>query len=316
MVSTALLFSGQGAQITGMGRDLADKSSATYNQDALNLWKKAENISGLPLREIYWDGDDEAMADTRALQPALTVVNITLWQALSVRCDAHAAAGHSLGEYAALVAAHALDIDTTLQLVSLRGRLMSEADPNGKGSMAAVLKLDQETIQNLVQKSAETTGEELRIANYNTPAQYVISGTKNAVNNMLDTVKNHKGRAIALKVSGAFHSPLMQEAADELAPLIKKADFKNPRIPVYCNVNAKATHDAAALRQSLLEQMTSSVLWIDTIQNMWTDTLRRFVEIGPKVVLAKMVTPCLADMPTEQLSTATISTAEQALQGV
>ncbi len=318
MSSTALLFSGQGAQVAGMGRDFADTSSPTYNADALYLWKKAENISGLPLREIYWDGsgnalDDEAMADTRALQPALTVVNITLWQALASRCDAHAVAGHSLGEYAALAAARVLDIETVLQLVSLRGRLMAEADPDGKGSMAAVLKLDRDVVQDLVQKSAESTGEELRIANYNTPAQYVISGAKAAVHDMLERVKAHKGRAIALKVSGAFHSPLMAEAAAELAPYIKKADFSDSRMPVYCNVHGRAVREAAVLRQCLVEQMTASVLWIDTMQHMWVDAARRFVEIGPKAVLAKMVAPCLADVEKEHLTTETVSTAEQAV---
>ncbi len=312
MASMALLFSGQGAQVSGMGRDLADSSSASFNTDALDLWKKAENISGLPLREMYWDGDEAVMSDTRALQPALTVVNMALWQALAPRCHPHAVAGHSLGEYAALAAARVLDIESTLQLVSLRGRLMAEADPHGKGAMAAVLKLNQETVQALVEQSIQSTDETLRIANYNTPTQYVISGTQAAVAHVLESVKSHKGRAIALKVSGAFHSPLMTEAATELAPQIEKAHFSDPRFPLYCNIHGKAVRDGESLRTCMVAQMTASVQWIESMQHMWAEGIRRFVEIGPKAVLAKMVAPCLTNMDTEQLTSTTVSTAEQA----
>ncbi len=305
MSTTALLFPGQGSQELGMGRSLAENS-----KDAMDIWKKAERISSLPLREIYWEGDDAAMADTRALQPALTVVNVSLWQALSSKVKPLCTAGHSLGEYASLAASGALDIDTTLELVSLRGRLMADADPHGLGAMAAVLKLEESVVQGLVQESASAMGETLLIANYNTPGQFVVSGTKAAVEHVLGLVKEKKGRAIALKVSGAFHSPLMAEAAAELTPAIKKASWNNARFAVYCNVHGRAVSDAASLCECMVAQMTSSVQWIQSMQNQWQDGARTWLEVGPKAVLSKMVAACLAGMA-EEVSTHVVSNAQQ-----
>ncbi len=304
MSTLALLFPGQGAQELGMGRDIAE-----HSKDAMQMWKKAERISNLPLREIYWDGDDTAMADTRALQPALTVVNLSLWQALSARCKPMCTAGHSLGEYACLAASGALDLESVLELVSLRGQLMAEADPDGVGAMAAIVKIELSIVQNLVEQCAE--GDLLRVANYNTPAQYVVSGNNAAVARILESVKEHKGRAIALKVSGAFHSPLMQEAADELAPRLDKASWQNPRFAVYCNVHGKAVNDADSLRKCMVEQMTSSVQWINTMQNQWSDGARSFLEVGPKAVLSKMVGPCLKPITEADIESQCLSNLEQ-----
>ncbi len=303
MSTLALLFPGQGAQELGMGRDLAEKS-----KDAMQIWKKAEQISNLPLREIYWDGDDAAMADTRALQPALTVVNLSLWQAFSSRCKPMCTAGHSLGEYACLGASGALSFDSVLELVSLRGRLMAQADPNGDGAMAAIVKLDKDTVQSLVEECAQ--GDLLRIANYNTPAQFVVSGKSDAVSRILNVVKEHKGRAIPLKVTGAFHSPLMQEASAEFAPQLQKMNWQNPKFAIYCNVHGKAITNADELRKCMAEQMTSSVCWIDTMQNQWNDGARSFLEVGPKAVLSKMVAPCLSGI-TDDVTTNCISNLEQ-----
>ncbi len=305
----ALLFPGQGAQESGMGRRLAEHSS-----DAMDLWKKAENISGLPLREIYWDGDDAAMSDTRALQPALTVVNLAIWQAVVGRFSPACTAGHSLGEYASLAAAKVLTFAETLELVTLRGRLMAEADPHGVGAMAAILKLEQAKVQELAQNIAEESGEMLLVANYNTPGQFVLSGTKNTVELALGRVKEVKGRGIALKVSGAFHSPLMTEAAAELAPVLRKAQWAKPIMPVYCNVHGKAVQDANLLCECMIAQMTSSVHWIDTMQNQWKDGMRSFLEVGPKAVLSKMVAPCTAPVSEDKPSTACVTDFDQEAQ--
>lgn len=288
MSHVALLFPGQGSQESGMGRAFAEASA-----DAMQLWKKAEQYSGLPLRAIYWEGNDADMADTRALQPALTVVNMSTWFALAPRCTPVAVAGHSLGEYSALAAAKVLPVDSVLELTALRGRLMAEADPHGIGAMAAIVKLDQPTVEDIVRQSIEATGETLLIANYNTPAQLVISGTKNAVEHASALTKEHKGRAIGLKVSGAFHSPLMAEAAHELRTVLQKAPWHKASFPVYCNVCGTPVSEAEVLRQRLLDQMTSSVQWIQTMGQMWQHGVRSFVEVGPKAVLSKMVQPCL-----------------------
>lgn len=284
----ALLFPGQGSQEAGMGRELAEADSA-----AMQLWKRAESVSGLPLREIFWEGDEAAMSDTRALQPALTVVNLNLWRALAGRVHPVAAAGHSLGEFAALAAAGVLDEESVLQIVSLRGRLMAEADPDGRGGMAAILKLTLEQVEGLVREAAEESDRPLIIANYNTPGQYVISGDKEAVALACGKVRPLKGRAVELKVSGAFHSPLMEKANRELEPLLRKAVWRRPRFAVYANLHGRGLTDGESLKESLLLQMVSSVRWIETIRQQYADGVRCWLELGPKAVLGKMVGQCL-----------------------
>ncbi len=293
---TAILFPGQGSQEPGMGRDIAEAS-----KEAMELWKRAEQISGLPLRAIYWESEDAAlMADTRHLQPALTVVDVTLWQALSGKLSPACAAGHSLGEYSALTAAGALAPEAAIELVSLRGKLMADADPDGRGGMAAILKLDREAVSEIAKAAAEATGETLIVANHNTPAQFVISGTKAAVEAALPLVKEKKGRAVPLPVSGAFHSPLMESAAKELAKAVNKMTWSRPRFPVYSNVTGKAVTDGESLRELAAIQMVSSVLWIDTITNQWHDGVRAWIEVGPKGALSRMVKPILDAVPVEE----------------
>ncbi len=291
-----------------MGRDLAESSP-----QAMDLWQLAEKASGLPLREIYWDGDQAAQADTRHLQPAMTVVNLNLWLALKNKLSPMAAAGHSLGEYAALAAAGALPIQQVLELVSLRGKLMAEAGGTG-GSMAAVLKVSLPDVEAMVARAAEVTGGVLLVANYNTPGQYVISGRKDAVDQAAGMCKELKGRAIMLAVSGAFHSPLMAEAAAEMAKPLKKADWKTPSMPVYMNVSGAPTTDPVAMLDLLTRQMTSSVRWIDIMGNLYKDGVRTFLEVGPKGVLSKMVKPNLEGLPDlkDDWQTLNVATAEAA----
>lgn len=295
MTTSTLIFPGQGSQETGMGRDLAEA-----DREVMQLWKKAERISGIDLRGIYWDGDAASMADTRNLQPGLTVANLSCWMKLSPGFAPDATAGHSLGEFSSLVAAGVLPVDVALELVSLRGRLMSDADPEKKGAMAAVVKLPLSEVRTCVDAAAEATGEIICIANYNTPAQFVISGVRAAVDEALAQVKAARGRGIALAVSGAFHSPMMREAAAELARAIdssaKKA-WSRARFAVYSNAEPTPAHDALILRERLKRQMTSSVLWVDTISRQWDDGCRFFVECGPKNVLTKMVDPILKAHP-------------------
>lgn len=288
---SALLFPGQGSQETGMGRDLAEA-----DREIMELWKKAERISGIALREIYWDGDADAMAGTRNLQPGLTAANLACWMKLSSRFSPDAAAGHSLGEYSALAAAGVLSVDAVLELVSLRGRLMSEADPEGKGAMAAVVKLGLDEVKACVDETAGATGAMIGIANYNTPGQFVVSGTRAAIDDVQTRVKAARGRAIPLAVSGAFHSPMMRDAAAELAGAIDRipqSAWNKARFSVYCNVEPTAVREPERIRERLKRQMTSSVFWIDTIARQWDDGCRFFVECGPKTVLSKMVDPIL-----------------------
>jgi len=288
----AVLFPGQGSQEPGMGRDVAEASS-----EAMDLWKKAEAACGAELREIYWDGDEAAMAQTRYLQPALTVVNVSLWMQAAGKFGNGAKlfmAGHSLGEFSALAAARVLPVDKVLELVALRGRLMAEADPEGVGAMAALLKLDFDQVREIVDQAASETGELLLVANRNSPGQYVISGHNAAVDAAGPLVKERKGRLVRLPVSGAFHSPLMQEAADELAAAMKKLSWSNARHPVYMNTCARPVQGADELQQEMCRQMTAPVRWIEIIAAQWQDGARRFVEVGPKNVLAKLLKANLA----------------------
>ena len=291
MAAIALLFPGQGSQEVGMGRELAEAHT-----EVMDVWKQAERASGVALREIYWDGDEKAMADTKHLQPALTVANYTLWMHLSQKVKPAATAGHSLGEYSALAAAGVLPIGTVIELVALRGRLMAEADPEGKGAMAALVRLSLEQVETCIAEVAEATGEMLVIANYNTPGQVVASGTKNAILVLQEHVKAHKGRALPLPVSGAFHSPLMADAAAEMGKAlaaVSKNAWSKAKFPVYSNVSATGETDAEALHSLLARQMTSSVYWVNTINNQWDAGCRHFVECGPKGVLTRMVAPIL-----------------------
>ncbi|MDR3362422.1 MAG: ACP S-malonyltransferase [Desulfovibrio sp.] len=289
MLQPVLLFPGQGAQVSGMGRDLAE-----YSADAMNLWKQAEQISRLPLREIFWEGDESAISDTRALQPALTVVNLNLWTAMADKIAPCGAAGHSLGELSALAAAQALPLKDVLEIAVLRGSLMAEADPDAKGGMAAIVKLSLEQVQEVVKEVSSTSGELLLVANYNTPTQFVISGVKEAVALACGKARERRGRGIELKVGGAFHSPMMREAAKELTPLLRRAHWQKPRFPVYCNSNGKPARNAENAQNCLIEQMTSPVRWIEAICSQYEDGARCWLELGPKSVLGKMIAPCLA----------------------
>ncbi|GAB7023753.1 ACP S-malonyltransferase [Salidesulfovibrio brasiliensis] len=293
MTALAILFPGQGSQEKGMGRDAAEASG-----EAMALWEFAEKESGLPLREIYWEENDADMSDTRALQPALSVVNITLWNALREKFSPACTAGHSLGEYASLVAAGVLTAEDAIRAVTVRGRLMAESGGAGHG-MAAILKTKLDDLESIVDGAAAETGKELRIANYNSPAQFVISGEKEALEVAQGKIKEIKGRAIPLPVSGAFHSPLIQAAADEFSAFLGTLDWKAPAFPVYHNVTGKPESDPGRIREIMQRQMTSSVLWIQTLGNMWDDGMRSFTEIGPKGVLFKLLKPNFKDVSEE-----------------
>ena len=264
---------------------MADASS-----EAMELWKQAEEMSGLPLRGIFWEGSKEEMEDTRALQPGLTVVNLALWQALSRKVKPLAVAGHSLGEFSALAAAGVLTPEETLQAVSLRGRLMAESDPDGRGAMAAVVKLPLEKVESIVEKARQESGQTVLVANYNNPGQYVVSGEKEAVALVGSLATEAKGRAIPLAVSGAFHSPLK---------LLKKLTFRKPRVPFYSNAAGGPLAEGESIRGAMLNQMTSPVRWDELMRSQAEAGIRSWIEVGPKAVLGKMVSRCLEPMGIE-----------------
>ncbi|PTN35066.1 ACP S-malonyltransferase [Desulfonatronum sp. SC1] len=294
-----VVFPGQGSQEPGMGRDVAERFP-----EVMELWRRTEKAAGAPLREIYWDGAEQDMARTRYLQPAMTATTLGLWIVGHERLQAEALAGHSLGEFAALAAARILEIPVVLELTALRGRLMDEVGEAQGGKMAAVLKLSQEVVQEIVDTARGESGQELRIANHNSPAQFVISGTADLVDQAAALVKERKGRAVPLAVSGAFHSSLMAEPAKEFAGALKKLDWRTPRIPVYFNVTAAVESDPARIQTLVAKQMTSSVLWTQGVQAQWADGGRTWIELGPKGVLSRLAGAILAkkDEPWEAKS--------------
>ncbi len=304
-VKTAILFPGQGSQEKGMGRSLAEKES-----QAMELWKKAEKICGHPLREIFWGGDQEDMSRTEYLQPALTVVNLNLWFFFREKFQAQAMAGHSLGEYCALCSTRVIEVEQVLKLVSLRGRLMAESGQDSDGTMAAVLKLDQAVVEELTERTARKTGLTIIVANYNTPRQFVVSGHVNAIKNLESLVSESGGRFMKLPVSGAFHSPLMDEAAHELARMMKKDSWKSPDCDIFFNSTARSEKDPEKIKKLMQKQMTSPVYFVQLITNMKEKGINRFIEMGPKGVLSRMVPQILGS--NEDISVLNITSPEDA----
>lgn len=290
MSKNAILFPGQGSQKAGMGKFLAE-----HDKEYMNLWKKAEEISQIPLREIYWESNDEKlMANTKNLQPAITVVNLALWQYCSSYINPQASAGHSLGEFSALAAAKVLDFISILQAVSLRGKLMSEADPDKLGTMFAILRLTADQVDTLCKEASVATNKIVRLANRNTPGQFAISGHKDALDNAIERAQALGGKCISLAVSGAFHTPMMAEANTEFTKYLDKLDWKNPVFPVYCNVNGEAFTEANKIANAMKKQMVSSVYWIETICNQWNDGIRTWYEFGPQGILTRMMRQILS----------------------
>ncbi|NCC24957.1 MAG: ACP S-malonyltransferase [Deltaproteobacteria bacterium] len=283
MAAVGAVFPGQGSQEPNMGRDLAE-----FWDEAMDLWKRAEKASGLPLREVYWEAEHPLMADTRYLQPALTVVNVGLWAWAAKGLRVAAMAGHSLGEYSALFAAGVLGLDETLSAVSLRGRLMAEAGSRAPGAMAAVLRLDEEAVREVVDEVRAAMPGELRIANFNTPAQFVLSGSVDSVRRACELCSGRKGRAVPLPVSGAFHSPLMAEASNELARHLDRLTWRDAEVDVFFNATARPERTSERIKALMRNQMVESVRWTGLIQAMHNNGVGLFLEFGPKGVLTRM----------------------------
>ena len=280
----SVLFPGQGSQERGMGRDLAE-----HDEQIMDLWREAEKKSGASLREIFWDGDNQAMTETRYQQPALFVTGLGLWRHGASTLSPDYLTGHSVGEFTALAAAGALDALEALELVCLRGRLMFEAGKHRAGCMAAVLKLEENQVQAIISQACDETGDELCVANYNSPQQIVISGSRSALDRALEMVRTHKGRGMELPVSGAFHSRLMNEPARELARVMQKTTWRSPRIPVHLNVTAQAAQTDQEIAEAMSRQMISPVLWSQLIVDQCDKGVRVWWELGPKGVLTRLM---------------------------
>ncbi len=280
-MKTAYVFPGQGAQFPGMGKELYEGS-----EKARKMMEKANEILGFRITDIMFDGSDEDLRATRVTQPA-----VFLHSVCAALCDENLAApdmvgGHSLGEFSALVACGAVSFEDALRLVAVRASEMQKCCEKVSGIMAAVIGLADEKVEEI----CSGTDGIVVAANYNCDGQIVISGEKNAVQEACAKCKEAGAkRALPLSVGGAFHSPLMEEARVELAKAIESTEVKTPLCPIYQNVSAKAESNPEVIKENLLKQLTSPVLWTQSVKNMIADGASEFREFGPGTVLQGLV---------------------------
>lgn len=287
----AFVFPGQGAQFVGMGKDLYEN-----NPVAKEMFDKANEILGFNITDLMFNGTDEDLRQTKVTQPAIFLHSVILAKTMGDDFNPDMVAGHSLGEFSALVAAGALSFEDGLRLVSARAQAMQKACEKTPSTMAAVLALPDARVEELC---ASVTEGIVVPANYNCPGQIVISGSIEGVDaacaKMLEAGAK---RALKLKVGGAFHSPLMEPARAELADAIAHTDFHAPKCPVYQNVNAEPQTDPETIKKNLIAQLTAPVRWTQTIQNMIAAGADTFVEVGPGAVLQGLVKKISSEVAT------------------
>ena len=280
----AYIFPGQGSQFSGMGKDLYENSAI-----AKDLFDKANSLLGFRITDVMFTGTDEDLKQTKVTQPAIFLHSVIMAKNLGDALKPDMVAGHSLGEFSALVANKTLSFEDALLLVKKRADAMQKACEMNPSTMAAILNLDDKVVEDICAE-VSASGETVVAANYNCPGQLVISGTINGVNIACEKMKAAGAkRALVLPVGGAFHSPLMEPARAELAEAINSTNFNQPICPVYQNVTARAVSNPAEIKTNLIAQLTSPVRWTQTVQNMIADGGRQFVEVGPGKVLQGLV---------------------------
>ncbi|HEY1061280.1 MAG TPA: ACP S-malonyltransferase [Daejeonella sp.] len=284
------IFPGQGAQFSGMGKDLYNNSEA-----ARNLFESANEILGFRITDIMFEGTDEDLKQTNVTQPAIFLHSVILAKELKSEFQPDMVAGHSLGEFSALVSAKALSFEDGLRLVSARANAMQKACEIRPSTMAAILGLDDFTVEDICSRVSDVVVP----ANYNCPGQLVISGTIEGVDKACELlIQAGAKRALKLNVGGAFHSPLMELARVELQSAIENTEINEPICPIYQNIDAKPYTDVANIKHNLISQLTGAVRWTQTIEKMLQDGATSFTEVGPGSVLQGLVKKVDRSIPT------------------
>jgi len=285
----AYVFPGQGAQYPGMGKELYDNYPL-----AKEMMNKANEILGFDILKIMFEGTEQDLMQTKVTQPAIFIHSVTLANILSDKFKPDMVAGHSLGEFSALVAAKSMTYEDGLKLVFARAMAMQKACEMHPSTMAAVIGLDESTVEEVL---SNITDEIVVPANYNTIGQIVISGSMKGIELAMEKLKAAGAkRVLPLKVGGAFHSPLMEPARLELETAIDKTPFQTPICPIYQNVSALPSTDPMQIKQNLIKQLTSPVRWTQTIKNMINDGAREFIEVGPGNVLQGLIKKISSDI--------------------
>ncbi len=289
-MKTALLFPGQGIQRVGMGKDLYEEFPV-----AKKLYDEADKLLGFSLKEISFEGPQDVLTDSKNAQVAILLNSYVIFNIIKDKLDFSCVAGHSLGEYTAHLVAGTFSFSDTLHLVRFRGELMGTAK---KGTMSAVIGLPCEKVVEIVNSSEGI----VKAANFNTPVQTVITGETEAVKRAEKTLQAEGAKIIPLAVSGAFHSPLMQEITTPFKKVLSKTEMRKPKVPVYTNVTGRKVTKTDDILETLGSQIEQPVRWVDTLQNMKRDGVERFIEIGHRSVLTKMVKNTLDKVETMSIS--------------
>lgn len=303
MKNIALLFPGQGSQVIGMGKDFYEN----FNESKL-VFEEASDTIKLDIKKICFEGPLESLTLTENLQPALFTTEMAIFKAFQVHIDPNPnlAAGHSLGEYSAIAASGALSIKDGVLLTRARGKAMQEAVPSGVGAMAALLGLSIEQVELLCTESKNQTNEVVEPANFNSNGQIVISGSKKGIDFAMSLLSDEKykgGKAIPLLVSAPFHCSLMKPAQEIMKPLLEKTKFNKPNFKILTNINAEIIQTESDFPKCLIEQITGSVKWLQSMEKLKNLEIEKCFEIGPGKVLTGLMKRINREMPVESIST-------------